>query len=327
MIATAAEEYGLAEAHAAFDGAIKRSMESKRIQMEERIIAFRVEQQALLEREQTRISRDADILWAQVCNLHRDRLNRHLPAGEPGPSTGRIHTPGLTVTLDTAHPLHDDAATAGSFYQRGGVGLEAHAARPRRRSLAPSVTQASPVPTDSILPKAEDAPGSDDASEPVRKVRFGNVRENGPGEDESRDSAYASDEGDAIFELDGFEDRPTDRFQDMGPETDDDVAEDESSDSPTEDSNAAALALYSSSLPIRIPSMSRLAAADPVPPIAEGNEDSELPDEEGPAFDESDGEGADGRFVAPHILSARTYTQDYLLAMRPNKGRKTSFAM
>ncbi|TPX54798.1 hypothetical protein PhCBS80983_g05742 [Powellomyces hirtus] len=366
------EEYGLAQAYEAFDAGIKRSLEYKRIQMEERIAAYRREQQELLEHQQQRIMRDAEILWAQVCNLHRDRLHRHQSAaGGSGSATVRTSAPrGAWATPTSPDSVGSpsfaniDAATVGSFYQRSYIASHPVPPTGRRRSMvgvadlnkrptdapspasqlsssiaaADSTADTAPAPDASTSELATKSKGSDTPNS-VRRVRFGGET-SAPTDENSPPSAVEpamspehSQSDDAIFDLDE-EEESTDKYHQ------DSLSESEEEDQPPASPTQAPepMPSYSSSLPIRIPSMSRLnTISQPTipeegeisgsPPKQTGDDVASSITKKGSENGGSDDEEDNDRFVAPHILSARTYTEDYFSAMRPPKARKTSFAI
>ncbi|KAJ3178933.1 hypothetical protein HDU87_003200 [Geranomyces variabilis] len=351
-----AQEYGLADAWAAFDAGVRRGLEAKRVEMEEKVAAYRAEQVKVMEQAQARIRRDAEILWAQVCNLHKERLGKYQQ--RPGSATSPADVPSAS-TMPFAGM---DAATVGSFYGRqptfgrrrssfaaaaaaGGVDGAAAAA------TAAFVAGSSPRPKRAPTPSAPETTAAADATAnagggeapaattpgAARRVHFGgtivhnrsaenpgvppSVVANAPVQD---DDSERSDSDDAIFSLDEEHDDDEHR----GPpfhvddEQDDHTAtatsdEDNGAESP--DAAPDQSALYSSSLPIRIPSMKRpTSAADP----DTNNVAAEADDE----HDEED--AADETFVAPHVLSARSYSaEDYFAALRPQKTRLTSFAI
>ncbi|KAJ3146598.1 hypothetical protein HDU89_006069 [Geranomyces variabilis] len=351
-----AQEYGLADAWAAFDAGVRRGLEAKRVEMEEKVAAYRAEQVKVMEQAQARIRRDAEILWAQVCNLHKERLGKYQQ--RPGSAT----SPADGASASTIPFAGMDAATVGSFYGRqptfgrrrssfaaaaGGVDGAAAAASaafaagtsPRPKPPLPSTTE-TVAAADASATATAGGSGAPAPTTPgaARRVHFGativhnrsaekpgvppSVVANAPDQD---DESERSDSDDAIFSLDEEHDDEEHRgapFH-LDNEQDDHTAtatsdEDNGSESP--DAAPDQNALYSSSLPIRIPSMKRPNAADPDNNIAA---DSERNDD---AHDEED--AADETFVAPHVLSARSYSaEDYFAALRPQKTRLTSFAI
>ncbi|KAI8825802.1 uncharacterized protein EV422DRAFT_514190 [Fimicolochytrium jonesii] len=379
------EEYGLSDAYNTLQASMKRHMESQRIKMEERIAAYRKEQQAQLDREHERVRHETEILWAQICDLHKERLHRHsmsLVGGSGrGEGNGRAMSPNGLFIPDS-QPI-----TVGSFYQRsditlppppmsssvggrrrsgmgGGLGI----GQADRRKSSPAVTPSGTSPSQNKT-QTMDIPPEDDATSAgegeadgthARKVRFGQVSlteintngiDNGDEMDED-ESSLASPDGDAIFDLDGFEEPAKPRYADaIMSEADDDDDTDVLPDSPTQAPEPSPRPLFSSSLPIRIPSMGgRSSSGGFKPPAAIAEEQSEMVTEtseaQASAVDwttdpierqqrqmllqmgvDPDAEVDEESFVAPHIFTARTFTEDYLLAQRPQKSRKTSFAI
>lgn len=110
--------------------------------------------------------------------------------------------------------------------------------------------------------------------------------------------------------MDGFDDDSKEKQKPPPILTDEE--EDEVEDSP-EAPEPPSASIFSSSLPIRIPSIHRLDSLPTEAPIPEESEPVNDDDSE--------------QFIAPHILSAKTYTEDYLMNQRPPKSRKTSFAI
>lgn len=110
--------------------------------MEERIAAFRREQETILERQRERSRRDADILWARICNLHRDRLHR---TATPSPNHEKPESPTSATTASLPTPntpapslpseWHGTSPVIGSFYQRA-ASLSMSTFADRRKSVA-----------------------------------------------------------------------------------------------------------------------------------------------------------------------------------------------
>ncbi|KAI9093453.1 hypothetical protein DFS34DRAFT_630773 [Phlyctochytrium arcticum] len=134
----------------------------------------------------------------------------------------------------------------------------------------------------------------------------------------------------AVFSIDGFEPPHTPFPTTANDEEDDAEDEDDQQNATQHVTPPPANFDLSSSLPIRIPYLrsdilsktaptAHLHGPGPLSPTLE-DEVPVSPEEASKPENEDD-------FVAPHVLSARTYTQDYLLNHRPSKSRKASFAI
>ena len=197
----AAEQYGLSEAYNTLQASMKRHMESQRIKMEERIAAYRKEQQALLDREHERVRHETEILWAQICDLHKERLRRHSMSLVGGSGRGEVNGRALSPNgflIPDSQPI-----TVGSFYQRSDITLPppsmSSSVGGRRRSgmgagslgvgqadRRKSLTVVAPTGTSLSQPMTQtmDLPPEDDTTSAgegkvdgthARKVRFGQV--------------------------------------------------------------------------------------------------------------------------------------------------------
>ncbi|KND03849.1 uncharacterized protein SPPG_01304 [Spizellomyces punctatus DAOM BR117] len=329
-------DYGFSDAYKTFEAGLKRYIESKRLEMEERIAAFRTEQQAILERQRERALRDSDTLWARICDLHREKLHRTAHSTSPELSTEASaiplpHTDGgsLTPNLMSSSALGGSSFAPSSLYERSSS-LSQSISTARRKSAADlgspsrygstSVDQSDARTQQSVL--TSDKPENDDGSvgdngsasqtELARKVRFEHDASTREGVDEYEGASEPhTHDDDVLFDLDGFE-------NDKGKQTSIPSSDSEHDDEPGspvryDPPELSSVSIFSSSLPIRIPSIPKLdLSTDP---------DAVIPEEEDRPHDDED------QFVAPHILSAKTYTEDYLLNQRPPKSRKTSFAI
>ncbi|KAJ3158636.1 hypothetical protein HDU86_002599 [Geranomyces michiganensis] len=354
-----AQDYGLGDAWAAFDANVRRGLEKKRVEMEEKVAAYRAEQVKVMEAAQARIRRDAEILWAQVCNLHKDRLGKY--QCKPGSATSPTDGSGAGG-VSTMPFAGMDGAVVGSFYGRqtsfgrrrssvvaaGGVDAAAAAAasafaaspRPKAAPLPPpSEAAAATATSGSEVPAT--APSGSEAPAPTtpsagRRVHFGGTivhdrTADKPGvppsvmaiKTDQEDEAERSDSDDAIFSLD--EENIDDEERELRFHEDDDredltatATSDEDNGGESPDAAPDPAALYSSSLPIRIPSIKRPTTVDP-----DVNAEHTLNNNDNDTED-----AGNETFVAPHVFSARSYSaEDYFAALRPQKTRTTSFAI
>ncbi|KAJ3185849.1 hypothetical protein HDU85_001218 [Gaertneriomyces sp. JEL0708] len=306
---------------------VRRFTELKRVEMEERVAAFRAEQQALWEAQQQRAQEDKNLLWATICQLHGEQpANAHAAPHVEAPTSPVSILPGTIDPMKTGSAGASWAGTsflnASSLYLRAGGIPQSRRQSSGNSSLSAAMDKTSPQTTALSSPTMPESPTSKDVTtvsgDLSRKVHFdSNARDtNGHQAHKSK-----SKDEDAIFDLDEDADVNDDRHSDSDASEDLEGTPNETEpiDSPTTIPSAHPFSIFSTSVPVYIPGRFNPLTEPDLPP--------ELADElEAPPrarYPDDDTED----FVAPHILSARTFTDDYLLSMRPPKSRKQSLAI
>ncbi|KAJ3045212.1 Proline-rich AKT1 substrate 1 [Rhizophlyctis rosea] len=327
-------------------------------EMEQRIAAVRAEEQARFEQLERRAREDVENVWARVKEVSEEgKLVLEAPERAPSPEPVEVPSPSIvrppsTVAGGLSTSFAGPASLKSASFLQGGswdVLGTTPIIRNRRTSLAAASSFNAPATSLPQVPEAttngglathEDLSESKSAAVDTqdegtherhstgaeshssgKRVHFAGV------EDEKEDGAtdgkgdQRSDDDD-VFELDmddtipGAPKRPSAYDLDSASESE---PEDE------DDGDAApmpATELLSTSVPISIPRCLKGMLATRTPDLSPDNDD-QPPDED--MMEERDMEDEDA-FVAPHILSARTYTEDDVLKRyRPTRKLSTSY--
>ncbi|KAJ3052704.1 hypothetical protein HK097_005829 [Rhizophlyctis rosea] len=352
------------------DSSINTYIALTKSEMEQRISAFRADEQSRFEQSERRAHSDADSLWARVKEisdagkLEVREVAPEPPVSEPPETPTTPVSSSLAESLGMGNHLAGPASLKASSFLKAGT-LHMLGTTPIIRNRRPSLVngrsfdgETSPslprldthteevgsnggsVPRVGSVPLAgssalsavsvEEKAGEDTVVEQEqstggegvsagKRVHFAGVSDAPVVKKERK----MSSDDDDVFALDLDDSAPQslkvqlsyDSTSDSEPSEEED---DEAQDAPP----IAATDLLSSSVPISIPrsftTSFRLRSPDRTPHL-----DDDLPPDENVMEGDTDDEDA---FVAPHILSARTYVEDDLLK-RYRPTRKLSVAM
>ncbi|KAJ3286273.1 hypothetical protein HK104_009121 [Borealophlyctis nickersoniae] len=341
--------------------------------MEERIAAFRAEEESRFEQLQRQAYSDREHLWATICSKNADRIAA--AQIEPTPSAGReaeVPTPELVV----GSARRASSLKATSFLQGGSPSTHVPSLRNRRPSLlaaSPALTMLSKRP-EGLVVTAEvrgDKEDADTSSPPIPPT----VPECGETEQDSNEESHgdvedakkadvapkkvhfadgektervaiakkrAQEDEDDIFDLEGVgrAEVEVSKYR-TAFDSDSDYEEEgkhnltqsyalnrvsahnitppfRTADTPATEPELP-VNLLSSSVPISIPRSFRgsFVSRSPIDPVPDAELDTLA------VNGAEDGEEEE-TFIAPHILSARTYTEDDVFKRyRPSSRRKS----